>query len=463
MSQRQKAILLVLLATQFMLAADFSILNVAVPEIGSSLHFSLSSLQWIVTAFALTAAGFTLIFGRVGDLLGRKRLFLGGMALLGLSSLLGGLAQTPTQLIVARVGQGLATAITTPSALALITTSFPEGKLRERAMGLNGALMSAGFTAGAILGGVLTGLLDWRWAFLINVVVAVAVLAAAPRLLTESRSGQRVSIDLPGSLTVCTGLVALVVGITRAGEHGWTETWVLVLLAAAAALLVAFWAIERVTAEPLLPVRLLARPTISWGNIGGLVTFTMMSSVVFLMTLYLQDALHYSPLVTGLAFSGLGTAAFFGGLRTARIIGRLGSRTALVLGLVIQGVSTAALLLIGTDHGPGLTLMIAATTVGGFGHVLSIVSFMVTGTLGVSDDDQGRATGITSMTQQVGITIGIPIISTLATSRIAAAGHGESAVAEGVRTAIAVDAGVVLLAALLIGLFLRKRHFSAAA
>ncbi len=189
----------------------------------------------------------------------------------------------------------------------------------------------------------------------------------------------------------------------------------------------------------------------------------MMSSVVFLMTLYLQDALHYSPLVTGLAFSGLGTAAFFGGLRTARIIGRLGSRTALVLGLVIQGVSTAALLLIGTAHGPGLTLMIAATTVGGFGHVLSIVSFMVTGTLGVSDDDQGRATGITSMTQQVGITIGIPIISTLATSRIAAAGHGESAVAEGVRTAIAVDAGVVLLAALLIGLFLRKRHLSAAA
>ncbi|WP_237545932.1 MFS transporter, partial [Streptomyces sp. SID1046] len=184
---RLKLVLVVLLVAQFMLAVDFSILNVALPVIGDGLGFSLSNLQWIATSFALCAAGFTLLFGRVADLFGRRRLFLVGLAVLGLSSLAGGLATSPEMLIAARVFQGLATAAVTPAGLSLLTTSFPEGPLRQKALGLNGALMSAGFTTGAILGGVLTDLLSWRWAFFINVPVALAVLFIAPTVIKESR------------------------------------------------------------------------------------------------------------------------------------------------------------------------------------------------------------------------------------------------------------------------------------
>ena len=189
--------LAVLLTASFTLAVDFSILNVALPRIGADVGFSLHNLQWIATSFALCAAGFTLVFGRVGDLFGRRRLFLLGIALLGASSLVGGLATSPEVLIGARVAQGLATAIVTPAALSLLTTSFDEGPRRDRALGLNGALMAAGFTTGAVVGGLLTDLLDWRWAFYVNVVVAVAVLAVGPVVLREARPASRPASTYP--------------------------------------------------------------------------------------------------------------------------------------------------------------------------------------------------------------------------------------------------------------------------
>jgi len=195
----------VLLTASFTLAVDFSILNVALPTIGADVGFSLENLQWIATSFSLCAAGFTLLFGRVADLFDRRRLFLLGIALLGVSSLVGGLATAPWVLLSARVAQGLATAAVILAALSLLTTSFPEGRLRDRALGLNGALMAAGFTTGAILGGVLTDLLSWRWAFYINVAVAVVVLILAPGVLPDSRPAQRPRLDLPGALSVTLG------------------------------------------------------------------------------------------------------------------------------------------------------------------------------------------------------------------------------------------------------------------
>lgn len=213
----QKIAMAVLLTANFTLAVDFSILNVALPHIGTDLGFATSALQWIVTSFALCAAGFTLFFGRVADLFGRKRLFLVGIVLLGVSSLIGGVAIGPAMLICARVGQGIATAMVTPAALSLMTTMFPEGPARSRALGLNGALMAAGFTTGAVLGGLLTGAISWRWAFFINVALAVVVIIVAPFALQEPKRDIRPRLDVPGAILITLALVSLVFGIDSAG------------------------------------------------------------------------------------------------------------------------------------------------------------------------------------------------------------------------------------------------------
>lgn len=460
MTGRQKLVLTLLLGAQFMVAVDFSILNVALPVIGAGLGFPLAHLQWIATAFALAAAGFTLLFGRVADLFGRKRLFLGGMALLCLSSVLGGLAASPGMLLVARVLQGLATAAVVPAGLSLLTTAFPEGPLRQRALGLNGALMSAGFTAGAVLGGLLTDLLSWRWAFLVNVPVTAVILAAAPAVIADSRPADRPRLDLPGAVTVTGGLLAVVYGLTHAGEAGWTEPVTLAALGAGAALLTAFWFVEQRAQKPLVPVRILRRPTVVWGNAAGLVAFLTETSLVFLLTLYLQEVLGYTPLATGLAFGVLGLGTVLGGTLGGRVIGRVGSRAAIVYGGVAQAVATAALLALGTS-GAWVWLLLAATFAGGVGNMLMIVGFMVTATSGLPDSEQGLATGLATMTQQVGITMGIPVMSAIATARITAAGgHGPQAVLDGVRTAVGVNAALALAGALAAGALLgrgRKR------
>src|SRR5687768_15859955 len=221
MTRGQLLVLLLLLASQFTLTVDFSILNVALPTVGASLGFAEADVQWIATAFALCAAGFTLLFGRIGDYVGRRRVFLIGMVALGAASLLGGVATSPELLLTARVAQGLATAAVTPAALSLLTVSFPEGPLRQRALGLNGSLAAAGFTTGAILGGILTDLLSWRWAFFINVPVAALVLVMAPTVLAKVTREERRSLDVPGAILVTGGLLAIIYGLTEVAAKGW--------------------------------------------------------------------------------------------------------------------------------------------------------------------------------------------------------------------------------------------------
>ncbi|WP_432752825.1 MFS transporter [Streptomyces sp. JL2001] len=447
MDGRMRLVLLVLLVAQFMLAVDFSILNVALPVIGEGLGFSLAHLQWIATAFALAAAGFTLLFGRVADIVGRRRLFLGGMSVLGLSSLVGGLATGPEMLMAARVAQGLATAAVTPAGLSLLTSSFPEGPLRDKALGLNGALMSAGFTTGAVLGGVLTDLLSWRWAFFINVPVALAVLLVAPAVLRESRPQVRPRLDVPGAITVTGGLLALVSGLTAAGERGWTDPVALTALGAGAVLLTAFRAVEKRAASPLVPLRILGRRTVVWGNLAGLVAFVTETSLVFLMTLYLQDVLGFSPLAAGLSFGVLGAGTIVGGVLAPRFIGRHGARTALVAGGLLQAAATVALYALGDDRS-GLWLLLTATFLGGVGNMLAIVGFMVTATSGLPDSEQGMATGLATMTQQIGITMGTPIMSAVVVT--------STTVLDGIGLAVLVNAAIVLTGAVLAGFFLRR-------
>ncbi|MEU7385520.1 MFS transporter [Streptomyces tanashiensis] len=447
MTGRMRLVLVVLLLAQFMLAVDFSILNVALPVIGQGLGFTLGGLQWIATAFALAAAGFTLLFGRVADLVGRRRLFLGGMALLGVSSLAGGLATGPEVLMAARVAQGLATAAVTPAGLSLLTSSFPEGPLRAKALGLNGALMSAGFTTGAILGGVLTDLLSWRWAFLVNVPVALAVLLVAPAVLKESRPAVRPRLDVPGAITVTGGLLALVYGLTVTGEHGWTDPTALTALAVGAALLAAFVLVERRAASPLVPIHVLKRRTVVWGNLAGLVAFVTETSLVFLMTLYVQDVLGFSPLAAGLSFGVLGAGTVLGGVAASRFIGRFGARAALVSGGLLQAVATLALYGLGDDRG-SLALLLAATFAGGVGNMLAIVGFMVTATSGIPGSEQGMATGLATMTQQIGITMGTPVMSAVVVTA--------PVLLDGIGLAVLVNAAIVAAGAVLSALFLRR-------
>ncbi|RKN39477.1 MFS transporter [Streptomyces hoynatensis] len=453
---RPGLILAVLLVAQFMLAVDFSLLNVALPEIGEGLGFSLANLQWIATSFALCAAGFTLFLGRIGDLIGRKRIFLGGIGLLGLASLAGGLAPNPEVLLLARVAQGLATAAATPAGLALLTTAFPEGPLRRRALGLNGALMSAGFTAGAVLGGVLTDLLSWRWAFFLNVPVALAVLLLAPLVIRESRPAARPRLDLPGSLTVTLGLLALVFGLTQAGEHGWTHPLALAALLGGAVLLAVFHRIERAAAQPLVPVHILRKPTVAWGNLLGLLAFVTETSLVYLLTLYLQRTLGFSALAAGASFGVLGLGTVAGGTLAPRVIARTSTLGALAGGGLLQAVFTAVLLLLG-DTTASLALLLPATFLGGLGNMLVIVGFMVTATAGLPDHEQGLATGLASMSQQVGITMGTPIMAAVVTAGSGGAASA-AAVLHGVTLAIAVNAALVLLGVLLAALFLRPRR-----
>lgn len=455
---RQRLTLAVLLTASFTLAVDFSILSVALPRIGADTGFTLGSLQWIATAFALCAAGFTLLFGRLADLTGRRRMFLAGMAVLGLASLAGGMAAVPWLLIAARVAQGLATAAVTPAALSLLTTSFPDGPVRARVLGLNGALMAAGFTTGAILGGVLTDLLSWRWAFFLNVIVAGVVLAAGPLVLTESRPARRPRLDVPGAALVTLGLLAVVFGLTQAGQRSWASPLCYGALLAGAGALAGFWAVERVAAEPLVPLPVLARRTVAWGNAAGLLAFATETSVVFLLTLYLQKVRGFSPLQAGLCFAVLGAGTVLGGLLGPRLIAAAGSRAAVVLGFSVQAAATVPLVFLGPQPG-WIVVLLAATFAGGVANLAAIVGFMVTATSGLPDAEQGLATGLTTMSQQVGITMGIPVVSAIVTARLPAPGPATAAsVLPAVSTALAANAAACALAAAALAVTARRRQ-----
>ncbi|RZU60938.1 EmrB/QacA subfamily drug resistance transporter [Zhihengliuella halotolerans] len=444
----QKIAMAILLTANFTLAVDFSILNVALPHIGSELGFATSALQWIVTSFALCAAGFTLFFGRVADLFGRKRLFMIGIVLLGVSSLAGGLASEPGLLLTARIGQGIATAMVTPAALSLMTTMFPEGPARSRALGLNGALMAAGFTSGAVLGGLLTGAVSWRWAFFINVVVALAVMVVAPFVLREPARGPRPKLDVPGAITITIALVALVFGIDNAGHHGWTHAGSWGPILGVLVLFVVFFKIEGRVAEPLVAPGLLNRRNIGWGNTAGLLAFGTFTSLVFLLTLYLQQVLGYSAVTAGLALGVLGIGTVLGGLAAPKVIGRTSAKAAIVAGLVVQAAATAPLAFAG-DSRDWLIPLLACTFIGGVANLVAIVGYVVAATSGVPAHQQGLATGLVTMSQQVGIALGTPVMSALATGVVAAT------LLPGLQFAIGVNAAIALAAAILLAIFLR--------
>ncbi|MGW5782410.1 MFS transporter [Streptomyces sp. NPDC003757] len=455
MSGRQVAALVVLLASQFMMAADFSVLNVALPEVGVSLGFSTGSLQWITTMFALCAAGCTLVFGRVGDFVGRRRIFTIGMVVLAVSSLLGGVAGTPAMLLLARTLQGLATAAVTPAALALLTTAFTEPGLRARALGLNSVMMSAGFSVGAILGGVLTDVLSWRWAFFINIPVAIAAIIVVPLVVDESRAERRSRIDLPGAVLITLGMFAGIYGVTRVGEDG-LDAVAGACLVVAAVLLGAFWVVESRTADALVPVRILKKPDIAFGNLAALFIFGGETALIFFTGLYVQNVLGLSSLLAGLVLLGIGVGQIIAGVVGPRILQKVSPRSLLGVSLFFQG----AFMLFGawaSADSAWLVPLIVTQFVNAFFSMLAALCFMVIATASADADSQGMATGMATQSQQVGIAIGIPLISAVFAAVI---GSGTPTVAQelsGIHTAIAVTGTAQVVVGLILWLVLRAR------
>ncbi|MFI7315831.1 MFS transporter [Streptomyces venezuelae] len=449
LSTRDKLVLFVLCAAQFMVALDFSVLNVALPVLGPDLGMSHSALQWAVTAFALPSGGFLLLFGRTGDLFGRRKLFLAGLALFGLASLLATFAWDPASFLAGRALQGVGAAAIVPTGMSLLTTTFPEGPQRDRALGISGTLLSLGFTVGMVLGGVLTDTLGWRSTMGLLTLFALIVLPLAPGLLPESRTPDRPRLDVPGAVTVTAGLLSLIYALSTAAQRGFGGTDVIATLVAGVLLLALFGYVESRAASPLVSLPMLRRRTVAWGNLGGLVTFSMMSTVVFVLTLYFQEVLHLSAFETGLIFGVQGVLSVIAGVYAPRIIGRFGARRTLVGSLVGQGLLGAALLGVG-EGGWSVWLATAAVSVASMFHLGAIVSYGVTVTSGVPDEEQGLATGLVTSTQQVGLTVGIPVLGVLATT-------GPDLLT-GTRTVLAIDAAVVLAtaAAVAVGLGGRK-------
>lgn len=451
LSTRDKLVLCVLCAAQFMVSLDFSVLNVALPVLGADLGMSQSALQWAVTAFALPSGGFLLLFGRIGDLYGRRKLFLTGLALFGAASLLATFAWDPTSFLAGRALQGLGAAAIVPTGMSLLTTTFPEGPARDRALGISGTLLSLGFTVGMVAGGTLTDVFGWRSTMGLLTVFALIVLPLAPSLLPESRTPERPRLDVPGAVTVTGGLLSLIYALSTAADHGFGRPDVIVTLLAGLLLLTAFAVVESRTAAPLVSLPMLRRRTVAWGNLGGLVTFSMMSTIVFVLTLYLQEVLRLSAFQTGLVFGVQGVLSAVAGTYAPRVIGRLGARRTLVVSLAGQGVLTAALLGL-DDRGWSVWLAVTAVSLASMCHLGAIISYGLTVTSGVPNEEQGLATGLVTSTQQVGLTVGIPLLGVLATT------SGD--LLSGVRTVIAIDAAVVLAAAVLIALGLRGRRAS---
>ncbi|WP_230208156.1 MFS transporter [Microlunatus sp. Gsoil 973] len=456
---RARLVLLLLCAAQFALSMDFSILNVALPRLGQDLGLSEAHLQWAVTAFALPSGGFLLLAGRLGDLLGRRRMFLVGLSLFAVASLAATVAPTAAIFLAARAVQGLAAGITIPTAMALLTTNFVEGPARNRALGVSGMVLSLGFTLGMLAGGILTSALGWRSTMALNVIMAIPVLIGAPLLLAESRPDRRPRLDVGGAITVTAGLLSLIYAVTTGADNGWRRPDVVSGIVLSVAFLAAFGIIETRVGQPLVPLGVLRRRTVALGNLGGLVTFSMASSLTFLLTLYLQQVRQLSPFESGLVFGVTGLGAAATGAFSSRLINRASPKITLVGGLVVQGVMTAAM--IRTGENAGVLVVLIFCTITFAGHMLAVVSYGVAATSGLPNHEQGLATGLLTTAQQVGLTVGIPVMSAIYASRSSALlRHGSdpiTALLAGLHTGIGANAGIALAAAAVIGALLRSR------
>jgi EmrB/QacA subfamily drug resistance transporter len=414
--RRRWIALAVIVAAQFMVVLDVAIVNVALPSIRTDLHFSQESLQWVITAYSIFFGGALLLGGRLADLLGRRRLFMIGLAIFTLFSLLDGLAWSEGSLILFRSLQGLGAALLSPAALSILTTTFREGRERNVALGIWGAASGSGGAAGVLLGGALTSALSWSWIFFINVPVGLLVIGLSPWLLRESRAElAHRNFDFAGAASITSGLMVLVYAMTRATQHGWATAETIGLLAGAAALIATFFVIEARSTAPLLPLRIFRLRTLTGSNVSGLLMGGAIFSQFFLLTLYMQQVLHYSAIKTGVAYIGLTlTIILFSGVAQA-LVTRVGVRRILPAGLAF---STVALVLFARlpVHGNYWTDLFPAFLISGLGLALAFVPMSIGALTGVRQADAGIASGLINTNQQIGGAIGVAAATTIATT-----------------------------------------------
>ena len=410
--------LIVLCLGSLMIVLDTTIVNVALPSIRADLGFSPTSLAWVVNAYMLTFGGFLLLAGRLGDLFGHRRLFIGGVILFTSASLVCGLSNSSGMLVAARAVQGLGGAVVSAVSLSLMMSLFVEPGERARAMGVFGFVAAGGGSIGVLLGGVLTGLLDWHWIFLVNVPIGVVVCLSARRVLPAgTASDTRPRLDVGGAALITTALVLAVYAIVGGNQAGWTSARTLGLLGAAAALLIAFVALESRVDSPLVPLGLLRRRRLAGANIVGVLWAAAMFAWFFLSALYLQLVLGYSPLQVGLAFlpSNLIMGAFSLGL-SAKLVMRFGIRRPLSIGLALAAVGLA-LLARAPVHGEFAADVLPSMILLGIGAGMALNPILLAAMSDVEPQDAGLASGIVNTSFMMGGGLGLAVLASLAASR----------------------------------------------
>ncbi len=454
LAERRKWIALALLATtQFVIVLDAAIVNVAIPSIGRDLKFATENLAWIPNAYALTFGGFLLLGGRMADLLGRRRLFMWGLMLFGVSSLLGGFSQSESQLIAFRALQGLGAALLAPSALSMVTNMFSEGSERNTALGVWGAVSGSGGAAGVLLGGVLTEYAGWEWVLWVNVPIALIAVILAPRLLVESRrESETRHFDAFGALTVTAGLSLLVFVLVETVRVGWGSTQTVSLLALSIALIVVFIVIERRSVAPLVPFSIFRKRTLTGANVIGLLIGASLFSMFFFLSRYMQEVLRYDALKTGLSYLPLALVIIASAGGASVLVTKLGFKPVLIAGLGLITVGLLWFTQLPVD-GVYLSDILAPMIISAAGLGFAFVPVTIAAVSGISADDSGLASGLINTSQQIGGALGLAVLATIANSQtqdlIQSAGGNPaelpSALTEGFQQAFLAGAGFAVL------------------
>ena len=446
-----------LCVAQFVMVLDATIVAVALPGIQQDLGFSRAGLQWVISAYTLVFGGFLLLAGRAADLWGRRRMFMIGLAVFTGASLACGLADTPSALVLGRIAQGLGAAIVAPSALSSLTTHFPEGDGRGRALGVWTAAAAGGGATGWLLGGLVAGSLGWEWVFFINLPVGLAGLALAPVLVSESRDqGAPSRLDVAGALSVTAGLTLLVYGITRVEEAGLAAPVTLASLAASGVLLAFFVAVEGWVKNPLVPLGVFRSRVLVGANLVALVLTAATTPPMLLCVLYVQQVLGFSPAQAGLVFPPFNLAVIGGSLLGPRLVARLGPRITMVCGLVAISAGSATLLGVGPRTDGYLLYLIPAFVLMGTGLGCASVASTTSGTAAASGGLQGLASGLLNSAAQIGTVLGLAVLVPLSAARTEALAHTispEAALVEGFRLAF-VGAALIAVCGIAIAAFL---------